>query len=45
MVIENGTITERCSHSELLEKSEKYRLLYETQFKKVIELEKEKSSH
>ena len=30
---------------ELLKKSEKYRLLYETQFKKVIELEKEKSSH
>ena len=45
MVIENGTITDSGSHSELLEKSEKYRLLYETQFKKVIELEKEKSSH
>ncbi len=45
MVIENGTITDSGSHSELLKKSEKYRLLYETQFKKVIELEKEKSSH
>ena len=45
MVIENGTITDSGSHSELLCKSEKYRLLYETQFKKVIELEKEKSSH
>lgn len=45
MVIENGVITDSGSHSELLEKSEKYRLLYETQFKKVIELEKEKSSH
>ena len=42
MVIENGVITDSGSHSELLEKSEKYRLLYETQFKKVIELEKEK---
>ena len=45
MVIENGVITDSGSHSELLGKSEKYRLLYETQFKKVIELEKEKSSH
>ena len=45
MVIENGVITDSGSHSELLKKSEKYRLLYETQFKKVIELEKEKSSH
>ena len=45
MVIENGVITDSGSHSELLSKSEKYRLLYETQFKKVIELEKEKSSH
>ena len=45
MVIENGVITDSGSHSELLCKSEKYRLLYETQFKKVIELEKEKSSH
>ena len=45
MVIENGVITDSGSHSELLKKSEKYRLLYETQFKKVIELEKEKRSH
>ena len=43
MVIENGVITETGSHEELIETSRKYRELYETQFKKVIEYEKQHS--
>ena len=43
MVIENGIITETGSHEELIETSRKYRELYETQFKKVIEYEKQHS--
>lgn len=40
MVLEEGKITHKGSHAELLKTSEKYRLLYETQFKKVLEYQK-----
>ena len=40
MVIENGAITETGSHEELIGSSRKYRELYETQFKKVLDYEK-----
>ena len=39
MVIENGVITETGAHAELVKVSPKYKLLYETQFKKVIDYE------
>ncbi len=42
MVIEKGIITAEGNHSELIEKSPKYKELYETQFKKVIDYEKQK---
>lgn len=42
MVVENGEITETGTHSELINTSEKYRQLYETQFKKVIDYEANK---
>ena len=42
MVVENGEITETGTHSELINTSEKYRQLYETQFKKVIDYESNK---
>lgn len=42
MVIEKGIITAEGTHKELLEKSEKYKELYETQFRKVLEFEKNK---
>ncbi|MBQ6847978.1 MAG: ABC transporter ATP-binding protein [Clostridia bacterium] len=45
MLLENGVITQTGSHDELLEKSEGYKELYETQFRKVIEYEKEKSKN
>ena len=38
-MIENGEITETGTHSELINTSVKYRQLYETQFKKVIDYE------
>ena len=44
MVLENGVITETGTHDELLLKSDKYRLRYETQFKKVLEHEINKIS-
>ena len=43
MVLENGTITETGNHDELLEKSDGYRNLYETQFRRVIEYENNKN--
>lgn len=43
MVLENGTITETGNHDELLEKSDSYRELYETQFRRVIEYENNKN--
>jgi len=42
MVIEKGIITAEGSHQELITKSEKYKELYETQFRKVLEFEKHK---
>ncbi len=39
MVLENGTVTESGTHDELLAKSGKYRMLYETQFRKILEYE------
>lgn len=43
MLLQNGIITDTGTHDELLEKSEGYRELYETQFRKVIEHEKGKA--
>lgn len=43
MLLENGIITATGSHDELLEKSSGYRNLYETQFRRVIEYEKNKN--
>ncbi len=43
MVMEKGIITAEGTHSELLKKSEKYKELYETQFSKVLEYEKNKA--
>ena len=40
MVIENGVISDTGTHAQLLETSKKYRELYETQFKRVIDYEK-----
>ena len=40
MVLENGQIAETGTHAELLKISPKYRLLYETQFKRVLDYEK-----
>ncbi len=40
MVLENGIITDSGTHDELLQKSEKYKTLYETQFKRVLEYNK-----
>ena len=37
MVLENGIIKETGTHDELLQNSERYRLLYETQFRRVLE--------
>lgn len=42
MVIEKGIITDEGTHGELLEKSPKYKELYETQFKKVLDYERHK---
>ncbi len=43
MVIEKGIITAEGSHQELINKSEKYKELYETQFRKVLDFEKHKN--
>lgn len=43
MLLENGVITQTGNHDELLEKSEGYRQLYETQFRRVIDYEKGKA--
>ena len=42
MLLENGTITQTGTHDELLEISEGYRELYETQFRRVIDYENNK---
>lgn len=43
MVLEKGIITSEGKHTELLEKSPKYKQLYETQFRKVLDFEKHKN--
>ena len=43
MVIEKGIITAEGAHTELLQKSEKYKELYETQFRKVLDFEQHKN--
>ena len=43
MVIEKGVITAEGGHAELLGKSEKYKELYETQFKKILDYERNKT--
>ncbi len=42
LVVANGTIAEQGTHEELLDRNGIYRELYETQFRKVIEMESEK---
>ena len=42
MLLQNGKITETGTHDELLNKSEGYRELYETQFRRVIDYENSK---
>ncbi len=43
LVVANGTIAEQGTHDELLAQNGIYRELYETQFRKVIEMESEKA--
>lgn len=43
LVVANGTIAEQGTHEELLKRNGVYRELYETQFRKVIEMESEKA--
>ncbi len=45
MLLENGTISMTGTHDEMLEKSESYKLLYETQFRRVIDYENAKNSN
>ena len=42
LVVKDGTITEQGSHEELLAQDGTYRELYETQFRKILEIEGEK---
>lgn len=42
MVLQDGTIQDEGTHDELLERSERYRELYETQFRRVLEHERQK---
>lgn len=42
MVVEKGIITETGTHEQLLKDSAKYHELYETQFRRVLDLEKQK---
>lgn len=44
MILENGVITETGTHDELLEKSDGYKELYETQFRRVIDYENSKNT-
>ena len=43
LVVANGTIAEQGTHDELLKRNGVYRELYETQFRRVIEMEAEKA--
>ena len=44
MLLENGVVSQSGSHDELIAKSEGYRELYETQFRRVIDYEKSKNN-
>ena len=44
LVVKDGTITEQGSHEELLAQGGTYRELYETQFRKILEIEGEKET-
>ena len=44
LVVKDGTIAEQGSHEELLAKGGTYRELYETQFRKILEIEGEKNA-
>ncbi len=44
MVLSKGVITATGSHKQLLEECEEYKRLYETQFRKVIDFEKEREA-
>ena len=44
LVVKDGTITEQGSHEELLVQGGTYRELYETQFRKILEIEGEKDA-
>lgn len=41
LVVKDGVIAEAGTHKELLERGETYRELYDTQFRKILELETE----
>ena len=45
LVVKDGTIAEQGSHEELLARGETYRELYETQFRKILEIEGEKAGY
>ena len=42
LVVSNGTIVEQGQHQQLLDKNGVYKQLYETQFRKVLEMENNK---
>ena len=42
LVVSNGTIVEQGHHQQLLDKNGVYKQLYETQFRKVLEMENNK---
>ena len=44
LVVKDGTITEQGSHEQLLARGGTYRELYETQFRKILEIEGEKDA-
>ena len=45
LVVKDGTVTEQGKHEELLARGGTYRELYETQFRKILEIEGEKAGY